>query len=130
MTCHISAALLGCLAGTNKFLGFVTASFYAKLCKDTSQRQVNKSSDMYRDPSRYFQGPRRTLLKEMTRGNWIGRAGKSTHFKSLSFPTHLYSLAHLQAYGPSIWCYHILELNASWMELHSLHRKTDRKSVV
>ena len=82
VTCHISAALLGCLAGTNKFLGFVTASFYAKLCKDTSQRQVNKSSDIYRDPSRYFQGSRRTLLKEMTRGNWIGRAGKSTHFPS------------------------------------------------
>ena len=46
-----------------------------------SQQRVNKSSDMYRDPSRCYQGPRRTLLKEMTRGDWIGCAGKSTHFK-------------------------------------------------
>ena len=34
-----------------------------------SQWQVNKSSDVYRDPSRCCQGPQRTLLREMTQGN-------------------------------------------------------------
>ena len=39
-----------------------------------SQQQVNKSSDVYRDPSRCFQGPQRMLL---TWGNWIGCAGNT-----------------------------------------------------
>ena len=105
----------------------ISASSFAhqgKLRIPASQWQVNKSSDMYQDPSRCCQGSRRTLLREMAWGNWIGHAGKSTHFKSLSLPTYLCSRAHSWAYGPSIWCYHTLELNASWVESHSLHRKT------
>ena len=95
-----------------------------KLRIPVSQWQVNKSSDMYQDPSRCCQGSQRMLLREMMWGNWIGYTGKSTHFKSLSLPMYLCSQAHSWAYGPFIWCYHTLELNASWVELHSLHRKT------
>ena len=105
-------------------IGMSSFAHQGRLRIPVSQRQVNKSSDMYQDPSRCCQGSRRTLLREMMWGNWIGRAGKSTHFKSLSLPTYLCSRAHSWAYGPSIWCYHTLELNASWVELHSLHRKT------
>ena len=108
---------------TNLEIGTSSVAHQGRPRIPASQWQVNKSSDVYRDPSRCCQGPQRMLLREMTWRNWIGCTGKSTHFKSLSFPTHLCSQAHSWAYGPSIWCYHILELNANWMELHSLHRK-------
>ena len=50
---------------------FVLSDLLLEICASSfvhkGRQRVNKSSDVYRDPSRCCQGPRRTLLKEMTR---------------------------------------------------------------